>query len=634
MSVNVLPSGYILKDDFKILKSLGQGGFGITYLAEDLSLGHKVVIKEFLPQTMATRDQTRLTVSPYTDDDPLYDHLLVRFAEEAKLLVTLRHPNIVKVTRLLKANDTAYFIMEYEEGETLEDYLVNKKKLDEETMLSIILPILDGTKYVHKKGVLHRDIAPDNIYLKNGNAPMLIDFGAARNAVENNSEKLSAIAKDGYSPPEQYTTNAYQKASTDIYAIGAVMYRCMTGNKPATATQRQMALLDNHPDPIGDIVEIYADRYSKATLTSIVKALNLKQAERFQSIEEFQNGLKTGVKTKKSANNKNAILYSLIAISVLIISFFVYQTIQTSNQNEITKLSKKNNHNNVKIENSGISVVTQKSKKENMCKTADYKECTNLGVLYVQGKEVKQDYFKGIEYFRKGCEGKDARGCYNLAIMYNTGRGIKQDYFEAATYYKKACLGGDAKSCSLLGYIFEKGKGLAQDDKKAAEYYAKACDGGNTEGCSNLGYMYENGKGVKQDYNKAAKLYEKMCTSGEIVGCYNLGVMYEFGHGVVKNEVKAAELYNKACIKGDAGGCNNLALLYEDGRGVTKDIAKAKKLYTNACDNNSSTGCFNLGYIHEDLGGVSNTQKAKTFYGKACDLGNATGCSNYSRLNM
>jgi len=305
MATNTLPNGYLLDDRYEIVSVLGQGGFGITYLAKSIKLEHQVVIKEFLPQNMAVRDQSHYTVTPYSQGDSLYSHLLKRFVEEARLLANLRHPNIVKVVDFLEANETAYFIMDYEEGETLEDYLERNQTLNEQDILSIMMPILEGTKYVHSKGVLHRDIAPDNIYLKTNGMPMLIDFGAARNAIAQQSQVLSAIAKDGYSPPEQYTPNTEQNASTDIYALGAVMYRMITGNKPANAAQRQMALLKGDTDPIGNIVQSHKDKYSKTLLQAIVQALDIQQEKRLQSIEEFQKAIAEGVQQQSSTNTQN-----------------------------------------------------------------------------------------------------------------------------------------------------------------------------------------------------------------------------------------------------------------------------------------------------------------------------------------
>lgn len=638
MGINSLPVGYILKDDYKIIQNLGQGGFGITYLAEDTTLGHKVVIKEFLPQSMATRDQSRYTVTPYTKGDSLFDHLLTRFTEEARLLAGLRHPNIVKVTRLLEDNETAYFIMEYEEGETLEDYLEHTSEITEKTMLAIMMPILEGTKYVHNKGILHRDIAPDNIYLKLNGMPMLIDFGAARNAIASESQKLSAIAKDGYSPPEQYTANSDQNASTDIYALGAVMYRMITGNKPANAAQRQMALLENQLDPIGDIVENYKNKYSKSLLEAIRKALNLSQNKRFQTIQEFQEAISKGIPEEDSGREKKKfnILGLIFFIVIILIVGFGFQkynysvpdTVTSIPEEKITIAEKKQSTTPLQAEPIRKKKIKRQSK-ENACNSGDYKECSNLGVEYVNGKKKEKNYFKAVKLFKRACEHNNAKGCYNLAIMYHKGQGLRQDYLQAAKFYKEACLNGDARGCSNLGFLYEKGEGVSQDNNKAANYYAKACDGGITEGCSNLGYMYENGQGVDKNEPKALELYTKVCDSDDVIGCYNLGYMYESGKGTDINYVKAAKLYKKACDENNVDGCISLGSLYENGQGVSVDKSKALDLYRKACDNNGAEGCYQLAVLYNSgVGIVKDNNKAVIFFQKACDAGINEGCYN------
>lgn len=627
MGINALPVGYILKDDYKIIQSLGQGGFGITYLAEDTTLGHKVVIKEFLPQSMAVRDQSRYTVAPYTEGDEVFSHLLTRFEEEAKLLAGLRHPNVVKVTRLIEENDTAYFVMDYEEGETLEDYLEHSPQLTEQDILGIMMPVLEGTKYVHDQGVLHRDIAPDNIYLKVNGMPMLIDFGAARNAVAEQSQKLSAIAKDGYSPPEQYTANNDQNAATDIYALGAVMYRMITGNKPANAAQRQMAKLENQPDPIGNLVENYKGKYSKTLLQAIMKALIISQSNRFQSIQEFQQAILDGTVIEVDKPKKNKLVgigVSVIAIIGFIVGInFLKPNMLSTETNEDTK------HLAVLEAKPIMKKIKKKLSKEDACKSGDYKECTNLGREYYIGKNLKQDFFKAVELFNIACENNNAKGCYNLAIMYHKGQGTRQDYLMAAKLYKKACLQGDARGCSNLGFLYEKGEGVSQDNIKASEFYTKACDGGITEGCSNLGYMYENGYGVDKNMRKAIELYTKVCDSDEAIACYNLGITYENGQGVNVDKVKAVELYAKACDGGITDGCTSLGYMYENGEGIGVDKNKAAELYRKSCNEGDAKGCYYHAVLHyRGIGIARNYEKAIEYYTKACNGDVYEGCDN------
>ena len=342
---NTLPIGHILQNEYKIESVLGAGGFGITYLARDTNLNYLVVIKEFLPQDMAARDQSRISVTPFTKDTQNYNHLLKRFSEEAQLLAKMRHPNIVKVIRFFKENNTAYFVMEYAEGETLKEYLHRHNTLKEEEILSIMMPILEGTKYVHEQGFLHRDIAPDNIYLTKNGMPILIDFGAARDAIAEESKNISSIVKEGYSSPEQYTINNKQNASSDIYALGAVFYRLITGKVPANAPHRQTALLNDDVDPIGDISKEYEKKYSPQLLHAIKKALNIRAVDRFASVSQFQSALTdsnivdsspsptsryTGSSTQKNSSltesdsKKTGLLISFVIILTLLLAGIGY----------------------------------------------------------------------------------------------------------------------------------------------------------------------------------------------------------------------------------------------------------------------------------------------------------------------
>ena len=375
---NALPIGYILQNEYKIEQVLGAGGFGITYLARDVNLNYLVVIKEFLPHDMATREQTKSTVVPFTKNTQSYEHLLKRFSEEAQLLAKMHHPNVVKVTRFFRANNTAYFVMEYAEGETLKSYLQKHPSLNEEEILSIMMPVLEGTKYVHQQGFLHRDIAPDNIYLTKNGMPLLIDFGAARDAIAEESKNISAIVKEGYSAPEQYTVNNTQNASADIYALGAVFYRLITGKAPVGASQRQMAVLNGERDPLEESLNGYSGRYSAPLLQAVAKALNLKPQERFASVSAFQQALlgtpvaapasapdsgnstpvkKPGEKPgeKRSSGGNRGILIFLVVLLLLLIAGLAYVVLTDSAADAL-------GGQDVKTEVSNIKAAEEKAK--------------------------------------------------------------------------------------------------------------------------------------------------------------------------------------------------------------------------------------------------------------------------------
>lgn len=341
MAINSLPLDYLLINEYKILKVLGQGGFGITYLAQDIKLGHRVVIKEFIPQNMAVRDQGNHTIAPYTQGDAVYLHLMKRFIDEARVLAKLRHPNIVEVVRMFEANDTAYFVMKYEEGETLADFLKHHQQLTEEEILIIMMPILEGVKYSHLNNILHRDIAPDNIYLKSNGMPMLIDFGSARYTIAEQTQMLAAIFKDGYSPPEQYNSNEKQAATADIYALGAVMYRIVTGTKPISAQNRTTAYLNGDADPLIPFNSTHKSRYSHRFLNAINKALRIRENERFESVQDFQKALtlkghenKCSLKKvfTKGQRDKKCVVFIAVIVSIFIgiIGYYIYVNLTIS----------------------------------------------------------------------------------------------------------------------------------------------------------------------------------------------------------------------------------------------------------------------------------------------------------------
>ena len=199
---SALRSGYRLAE-YTIESVLGHGGFGITYLARDTSLGAQVAIKEYLPHEIANREnKTQVLPNPSRGAVRDYQFGLKNFVKEARALARFKHPNIVRVLRFLEANGTAYMVMEYEEGQSLADYLKrNGPRLDEQTLLKVFIPILNGLHAVHEAEMLHLDIKPENIYLRKDGSPMLIDFGSARQGAVH----LQKVAlTQGYAPMEQY----------------------------------------------------------------------------------------------------------------------------------------------------------------------------------------------------------------------------------------------------------------------------------------------------------------------------------------------------------------------------------------------------------------------------------------------
>jgi hypothetical protein len=279
--LNALPAGYQL-DDFTIESVLGAGGFGITYLALERTLDRKVAIKEFLPR-MAVRGEDRSSVHPISSGDAEeFEYGLKRFQDEAQTLVGFRHPNIVTGYRYLQANGTAYIVMEYVDGKSLEELLEIGDTLDESEAREILFPLLDGIEAVHAAGFLHRDIKPANIFIQSDGAPVLLDFGAARHALGAHSQSFTGIVTPGFAPFEQYATRGNQGPWTDIYALGATLYRAITGAKPPEATDRI------EQDDYVPVAMAAPPGFSAGFLHAIDEALLMRAAERPQSVADWR----------------------------------------------------------------------------------------------------------------------------------------------------------------------------------------------------------------------------------------------------------------------------------------------------------------------------------------------------------
>ncbi|HWP97259.1 MAG TPA: serine/threonine-protein kinase [Syntrophomonadaceae bacterium] len=289
-SMYFLPPQTILHGKYLLGRVLGQGGFGITYLAWDLDLGVKLAIKEYLPRDFATRMSGQHTVSAFSGEaQTFFSDGLERFLEEAKTLARLDgHPNIVAVRDFFRENGTAYFVMNYLDGLTLKQYLDSQAMPPSfPTALQLITPVMDALQEIHAQGILHRDISPDNIFITDKGIIKILDFGAARQALNQQSKGLSVILKPGYAPEEQYRSKGRQGPWTDVYAVAATLYRMLCGQTPPEPLDRMSGESLWPPSRKGVAVP-------PASEAALMKALSLKAEDRFQTIKEFQMALASG----------------------------------------------------------------------------------------------------------------------------------------------------------------------------------------------------------------------------------------------------------------------------------------------------------------------------------------------------
>lgn len=325
--VNSLDVGTILNERYVIGRVLGVGGFGITYKAFDSVLGHMVAIKEYLPNEFSTRVPTQAKVTIYTGDKR--EQFLAgqkRFVDEARKLAKFQHRDeIVHIFDFFDENNTSYIIMEFLDGKTLQEVLKEKEKnrIEVAEAVEYTVSILDALNEVHTAGILHRDIAPDNVFLTKDGKVKLIDFGAARYATTTHSKSLSVIIKQGYAPIEQYRSKGDQGPWTDVYGVAATLYKMITGITPEDSLERSVKDTLKRPSKLGVSID-------KHTENALMNALNVPIEARPQDAGSFKNELlsktvkRKAVKIKKEDVGKwpigvKVLIGTLIAAAVVVL---------------------------------------------------------------------------------------------------------------------------------------------------------------------------------------------------------------------------------------------------------------------------------------------------------------------------
>ena len=280
--------GSLLRNRYAIGKVLGFGGFGVTYLAWDVKLEQKVAIKEYLPGEFSTRMPGQSRISVFSGDKAeQFTDGMHKFVEEARRLAHFQNePGIVTVFDSFEENNTAYIVMEYLEGETLTERLKREGRIQEDEAVTMLLPLMESLEKVHAEGILHRDIAPDNIFLTKDGQVKLIDFGAARYATTSYSRSLTVVIKPGYSPEEQYRSRSDQGPHTDVYALGATLYKMITGETPPDAMERRAKYEGQNKDILIP-PQKYAKGLSLARRNAILNAMNVRIEDRTPDVETF-----------------------------------------------------------------------------------------------------------------------------------------------------------------------------------------------------------------------------------------------------------------------------------------------------------------------------------------------------------
>ncbi len=273
-------------DGYLLEKTLGGGGFSVVYRARQLNNNRRVVIKEYIPNKLARRDERGQVVASSADTEGRFKRGRKLFFQEASTLATLKHTNIVDVFNFFQANGTVYMVMEYQEGENLQHYLTTHRGgLSERFLRTVFPPLLDGLELIHANDLLHLDIKPGNVHIQHGGQPLLLDFGAVHGFPQSRQEQPGQVISPGFSPVEQYDSRGYVGPWTDLYAIGATMRACIEGRPPLNAHLRY----DN--DTLKPAQFAFRGRYADNLLRAIDWAMEVDPELRPQQVAEFRAAL-------------------------------------------------------------------------------------------------------------------------------------------------------------------------------------------------------------------------------------------------------------------------------------------------------------------------------------------------------
>jgi TPR repeat protein/tRNA A-37 threonylcarbamoyl transferase component Bud32 len=640
-----LEPGTLIRGKYRIVRQLGRGGMGTVYLAEHILLNRQRALK---------------FISNDLSKDAAF---LRRFRREAQAATELQHPNVAQVVDLDQAEDgSPYIAMEYVEGPDLRHALASGS-FAVERALHIARGIALGLGAAHAKGIVHRDVKPENILLAGGNGapetPKLLDFGIA--AMKESTTAVSRthglMLTPPYAAPEQWKGMAAEELDgrTDFYTLGGVLYEILTGQTPFYAhnTEGWMYLhLHEQPQPPSLLRPELANWPGLDTLLLQLLAKDRDQrpkdaAELVRTLDALGSVALEGRRDTKreeilsdaylkstsedpKPSPRRGIWFGLLTGGLLLAALSVWFTLQRLNHqtNLAVQTQPVVQHQQEKPLPEQISTLKPTNLNPNKPLQPNSTQVTHPlvnNVPSVPNVVPSQPKPSQVESATPSVPQPSMAEIDKQArVLFDQKR-----YGEAAPLYDQACSGGLGRACNWLGLMYQHGDGVVKDNSHADTLYAKGCAVGEANACENIGFMYTVGNGIPQDYSQAAIFFSKACEEGLAIGCANLGYTYENGHGVARDASHAATLYAKACDTGEPMGCTNLAFLYAGGNGVPKNDSRAAALFSKSCDVGYALGCSNLGNFYADgIGVTKDSSRAVALFSKACDGGIARGCAN------
>jgi serine/threonine protein kinase len=534
-----LPTGTRL-EEFVIERVLGSGGFGITYLARDSSLGRRVVIKENLPSQFCWRDSHALTVRPrHTEgeDADNFQYSLESFRKEAATLASLDHPGIVKVLRSFEANGTAYFVMPFVEGTALDEVIRQRASphspFSEAEIQDLLAKMLDALGYLHERGIYHRDLKPGNILMTKA-GPVLIDFGAARQRLSERS--LTVIESAGYTPFEQLQSRGKIGPWSDLYALGGTLYKTITGETPAKANDRAF---DDPVVPLAKRAELHG-RYSSQLLSSIDKAMAPKIAERLQDAGQWRDSAKSSSVAPKHNDVRPPPLPGPVQVQRSKVSTSARVSLTASIGAPIDPTPPQP----VQM----IEHLKREATKNHLL-LLDYEE--------QQRKAKAQKEYKvlvvtvtvvtiGIWALWHSVETPDEESAAVVTTSHTLQETHVQRTLEADFSLDKAAAeAGDIDAQFRMGISHLTGRGTPQDDRQAITWFERAAASGHEGAKLQLKFLFASETALNGDRIAAE--------SGDINAQFRMGIAHLTGRDAPRDEQLAIKWFKSAAARGHEG---------------------------------------------------------------------------------
>ena len=573
---------------YRIEKVLGQGGFGITYLATQELLDRKVCIKEFFFKDSCSRNAGGEVTLGTIGNRDLVERFLNKFIKEARTLSQLDHPNIIRILDIFKENGTAYYVMDYIEGNSLEDIVNSRGALSESEAITYIKQVANALDYIHQRSINHLDVKPANIMVRRSdNKAILIDFGVSKQ-YDSTGEQTSTTPVGisyGYAPIEQYRPGGVSEFSpqADIYSLGATLYKLMTGEIPPLAME---ILNDGLPNSI--------NRFSSQIKEAIKSSMQIRKQDRPNSVNCFVSYFINNIKTSASLSYKG---YSDDSAKKAQMYFDKAESIAMAEDSE--------------PEDSFPFYFKA-------AELGHVKAQIEVGDAYKYGDGIEEDERKAFEWYKKAAKSEDADALNFLADCYNEGIGTKTDKLKAFEIYNKAFAlyldnanNGDENAMTMVANYYKNGLGVSKAPQKVFEWTKKIVDSKSvtTKLLAELAFYYEIGYGTEVDINKSKEIYAKIVKTSDAEELYDIGKYFAYEDDKKEKE-QAHKWFSLAAEKGDVEVIKNIALDYEFGLGIEENIQNAIKFYEKASKQGDVEAMVSLGYKYYEETEYQNYAKA------------------------